>query len=392
MISFYPYILALFEWTIFSFSFAEIFTIILIGFCFYKINGFRLKLYNTPQVRILFIFWLWTLFSLGVFLHRDYFSLSSFINNFIRLTFYTVGFVVVPEYLKKFRRLELFIKNSQYVLIIISIMSIIEFLFYLKHIDIKWGIPGLSDFGNPDNMRIKAVFSEPAHLSIFIGTFLGTNMEFYRNEKFSKLFKITVVLSLFALIISMSLIGILVLITIVILLFFFRERTLNQKISAIILMILGVTIVLMIMMNSKIFQENIISRLENTANVEDSSGIQRVLGAYEYTYVSIKNSWFFGEGFGQLEAYFQTISDPLIFYWSGMKGGINNIFGSLIIQFGIIGFLLFIRFSSLVFKKSIIVFTLFILFCFSWGFYNTPLFWAFYYVPYSIMQNKYMII
>jgi hypothetical protein len=393
----FSYMISLFEMKILnSMSVAEIFSFVLIILSVFTVKNIKYD----RNAFIITLFTVWVLICLIFYTGRNYFSTSSYLNNTFRLLLYFVGFLTIPFYLIKYNRLKTFFLHLTYVTIAISIIGIIEFFLIQLNVKPDFRVSQLtsSEFIPKFTTRISSIFNEPAHLSIFLGTSLILIFKYQSLTSGIKLANLTRVLVFINLLISMSLVGFTILLFLI-LMFTFKKQVLNPAINyvkRIFIAIIALLFVFVIVVQVDFLNESIVERATTASKLEDTSGNQRLIAPFEYAAFVVTKHPATGIGMGQLANYYQKIRVPMKYNYlkdKKRRGGVNNIYSTITIQTGLIGLFLFIFFTNSLFKSDKYLLLMFVLLCFSWGFFNTPLFWFYLYIGKSLIliQNNSII-
>lgn len=392
MIFFYTFTVPLFQVYLGNFSVAEIISII---FIVYAASKSKFTKPDRSDLYLLF-FIIIIAFSYFIINGRGYFFPSSFFNNLIRLSFYTLGFYFVPRFFVKNNNFEKMIKTLALITIIISISGIIEF-FTKRYAGV--GIPIINSIGSVyafKSFRPTSVFSEPAHFAIFVGVSSGLILEseiFFRNKmKFTWIFYIF----LLALLLSFSLIG--YAFALILLIIKLRNGLKSSKGGSKnllrVLSILSVFVVLFMFLSQfTIFKQIISDRVTEILNLQDLSGQHRILGSWELATYGASKFPLFGVGLGQSLPFLRGTPTSFQYFYFGSNSqgsGINNIFALIIFQTGYLSFSLFMIFIFRFFKFDKYLLVLFIIFSLSWGFFDISFFWFFLYTvkSYSLLYKQ----
>lgn len=380
MLSLYSYLVAFFEWKISSISLAEISSILLIVFTVFKWK----KICVDKSAYVLGAFLLWVLIAFFYMHDRFNFSPSSFINNYARLVFYSIGCFVIPKYVfaDNFDRVLEILKK---VALFLFVLGIVEFLFSLVGIDLNF-YP-FSDTGSmmQSSMRIKTIFSEPANFCIFISVlnliFIKTSVHEYKRE---------IIFCFILLLLAMSFTGY-ALFIFLLLVYFNEKNNANAKkfIYGVIGGILVVGLLFVALSSLDFFYERVTVRLLNIFSGADGSSIHRTLGAYEITAFGLSYSPYAGIGLGQTVSFFSTVKIVAAnFFVQDGNIGINNIFAMVAIETGIVGLIILNLFVVKYFRGKLDMYLFFVLFCFSWGLFNIALFWFLLYAGRTIVDRQ----
>lgn len=375
-----------------SFSLAELMSFLLILIAALRKKNYKLDF----NALVLLIFTLWLLISSLDLNSERYYSSSSFANNMLRFSIYYLGFITLPKFFINKERLNILFKNLIYATIIISIIGIIQF--FLIRFNIKAEIRIANILTNKNSSveidRITSVFSEPAHLSIYLGMILSLSFNFYKNHPKPKLYKYLVVLVALNLVLATSLTGFLMLMYLLFMMFYDTDQTkggLARKLKSTFILLFVSFIVFIVVLQIDFLNDKIFERFYSVAEMDDGSANQRLLGGFEFASSVLSEHPVTGVGLGQSAAYYNSSNFVLANYWVGEEeggGGVNNIFISTFIQSGIIGLLLFSLFIVNLYKDNKYLLFMCIIICFSWGYFNTPLFWFYFFISKAIQRNQ----
>lgn len=388
MVGIYAFLVATYElYFDGSVSLAEIVSFLLILIALLWKRNFKLDFDSI----LLLLFIIWLQIAMMTLQTEKYFSSSSFFNNMFRITIYSLGFITLPSFFLYKRRLSTLFKNLMYAAIIISIIGIIQFVLMQINIKPEFRIASLTTNENLslEIDRITSIFSEPAHLSIYLGMILSLSLNFYKYHPKPKLYKYFVILVLLNLLLSMSLIGFFILMYLLFMLLYDTEETQGRFVrkfkKTFILVFVSFTVLIAVLqidfLNDKIFE-----RIYSVAELDDGSANQRLLGGFEYASSALTEHPVTGVGLGQLIPYYKYSNFVFNNYWAEEEGGggVNNIFVSIAIQSGIIGLILFSIFINNLYNHNKYLLIMSIILCFSWGYFNTPLFWFYFYISKAI--------
>lgn len=393
MVGIYAFLVATYElFFAGSLSLAEI-----VSFMIIVVAALRKRNYKFDGSTMLLLFFIvWFLLSFMVLNSQKYFSLSSFNNNILRISIYYLGFITLPTFFQYKKRLNTLFVNLIYASTIISIIGLIQFV--LMQVNIKPDIRIANILTNENSSleidRITSVFSEPAHLSIYLGMILSLSLNFYKSHPKPRSYKFLVALVILNLVLAMSLTGFLVLMYLLFMLFYDTGKTVGKAASkfkkTFILLFISFSVFIVILqidsLNDKIFE-----RFYSVAELDDGSANQRLLGAFEYAFSVLSEHPITGVGLGQLIPYYSNSNLFLSNYFAGEEGegvGVNNIFASILIQSGMVGLILFSLFMINLYKHHKYLLVMSIILCFSWGYFNTPLFWFYFYISKAIQINE----
>lgn len=376
-----------------SFSLAE-----LVSFLLILIAASRKKNYKLDFNSLLLLFFMfWLLVSTLDLNFEKYYSSSAFTNNMLRFSIYFLGFITLPQFFLNKERLTILFKNLIYATIIISIIGIIQF--FLIQFNIKAEIRIANILTNKNSSleieRITSVFSEPAHLSIYLGMILSLSFNFYKNHPKPKSYKYLVLLGALNLILATSLTGFLILMYLLFMMFYDRDvkkGELAGKLKSTFILLFVSFIVFIVVIQIDFLNDKIFERFYSVAEMDDGSANQRILGGFEFASNVLSEHPVTGIGLGQAASYYNSGNFVFANYWVGEEesgGGVNNIFISTFIQSGIVGLLLFSLFMVNLYKENKYLLFMCIIICFSWGYFNTPLFWFYFFISKAIQKKQF---
>lgn len=392
MAFFYGLGLALFDLRIEGFSLSEIISVLFISYVVLERKRISRKIPTS-----LFFFLLITFLSLPELLGRDYFLQSSFLNNVLRLGFYTIGFIVIPKYLQARSKTKQLLNGITVIIQICCILVVIEFC--LKNLLgftswTLWQIPNVSlGYGTVfDNVRSRAFFSEPAHLAIFTGISTLVYIRYYAGSYKPKSYYKVIACCFVILTLCLSLSGYIFLLLILAALFhdlFKSKRVSGTKKVSILFMALIFGFTFFVSMSvSGLLDDKIIGRIQRISSGADRSAQHRLLGQFELVSNAMKQYPLNGIGFGQNLAYLESNSFQFtdFFFMKGVStgSGINNILVYVLLQMGIFGLLCFLWFVYNIFGFDYFLLTGFLLMSFSWGYFNSPFLWFLFYMGRTI--------
>lgn len=343
------------DWSLFYFSFAEFIFIAIIPILFVigqiRIDKKQIKILSVVIFLILFNSILQTMLGIEPFYTRLAVQAS------IKLVFYLLVVTFLFNYIKrnKFEDTFLAINNVLAILVIIVGLYIVfsiyhdhqypyRFLWHFTRQDYK----SYYFSGNSDFIRMRSVFSEPAHLGHYLMILLTANLS--RGNMSGK--KI-ILLSLLAFGVFLTFSYSMVFTLLVILgLYMIKNidlKTVNKKaVYILILIVLGLSF----FFRGYIY-ETFIQRTINIVTGVDTSAFNRLIESWGY--IDSKN-WWIGNGINHT---------PVI----------TNNYAYMLSDFGLFGVIPFILFTVWTAKKSIIFGALFILLNFSRGGYLGPSLW-----------------
>jgi hypothetical protein len=157
-------------------------------------------------------------------------------------------------------------------------------------------------------------------------------------------------------------------------------------------MIVLIIIVFIGLLQTSVFQQLVVERFDNISQGTDGSSSHRILGAFEILKVLENERFFMGNGLGQLNPYFASVRVHFEHFYIAAEDapniGLNNMLSQITIDTGIIGLIIFLSFIFSFTKRQIVYFIVFVVFCFSWGFFNTPFFWFYIYMSNVLIEKS----
>lgn len=353
--------LHLFNYYLFRFTVSDLFFILLVLYVFFKQRRIALKRYHL----FLLLFWFLTgAFSL-LNLHADFFSFEDFILAYAKFTLYVVSFIVLPPYfVKNFDTLNKIIVNSLIILCGLGIYQLIAHYFFPF---LPYSLaPGMlcSRIGY-DSMisyrgvfRIKSIYSEPAHFSIYINLLYAYLLH---NNIRLKLWVHLLIIGTVGFTLALSGIGLLVLNY-----FLLSIKNKVVKTKKAIVITLGFVGILAIIINNVY----VTTRIGNIISLTDGSGTKRLLGGFELA----KEFPFYGIGIGGLRNFYYSLNKTFEYATSWT---IQNIIPIILSYSGIVGLILFLVFLYQLNKNNVFLGIFLFGTFFTWGYFNTTPFWLF---------------
>jgi len=353
--------LHLFNYYLFRFTVSDLFLILLVLYVFFKQRRIALKRYHL----LLLLFWFLTgAFSL-LNLHAGFFSFEDFILPYAKFTLYIVSFIVLPPYfVKNFDTLNKIIVNSLIILCGLGIYQLIAHYFFPF---LPYSLaPGMlcSRIGY-DSMisywgvfRIRSIYSEPAHFSIYINLLYAYLLH---NNIRLKLWVHLLIIGTVGFTLALSGIGLLVLNY-----FLLSIKNKVVKTKKAILITLGSVGILAIIINNVY----VMTRIGNIISLTDGSGTKRLLGGFELA----KEFPFYGIGIGNLENFYYSLNKTFEYATSWT---IQNIIPIILSYSGIVGLILFLAFLYQLNKNNIFLGIFLFGTFFTTGYFNTTPFWFF---------------
>ena len=299
-----------------------------------------------------------------IFIHsNEYFDPSIFQKNFLRLLFYSLSFIIIPKILSLDKFYNIVIKLLPKILILVSVLGFIEFILF--QFNIKYSFSSIST--QYASGRISSLFSEPAHMGIYIGPLLSALI--YIDNKFINENKICYSFSVIALLLSFSLSSYFFLLVI-----FYQSRFLFLKNKKMLFLPFLIFIMLFPRVNNLI-----IDRTQNINQGLDGSALHRLNGAIELFNFLLKEKPIIGTGLSHHKVFLFSKRSFLKYHYlnkrDGGSSGINNIFLAIFIQTGIIGLIIFCLFLFYCFRYNKFFLLLISIVFIVWGLFNTPYFW-----------------
>lgn len=385
-----PYLSVFFEIQLFnSLSILDLGILVMIVFSIF--NGHKISISKSTIIFILFL--LWTLICFYFLYKNSYFEISSYYNNLIRAAVYLLGFILIPQYLKTNFRIKKALQQIVFIIIFLSILGVIEFV--VKKIQPNFDLRLTSLFGNyledPNKVRIKTLFSEPAHYGIYL-SLLVSILLFYKQKINVKLkyIDLSIIISFIALLVTTSFISIIFMM--INMIWYFNissSKVVKKKWQSLIIILPIVLFVLYSLLNFvPVFKSTVLDRIGLVLDEDDGSGNQRIYGQFEIFENVAQKNLITGVGWGQTKMFIMKMNTQFqVFYNDGESSGINNSIVSIFIQTGIVGLILYLLFFINVLKKSSYSIVIFFILLFSWGFAMSPILWFFLYLLQTIRYN-----
>lgn len=390
---FYGFSTSLFGLRYAGYPFSEIITILYIIYAFLerkKIGG----IHPILLIAILFIS-----YSFVTARSRGYFLQSSFINNFVRFSFYAFGTMVIPYYLIKKQQLHKLFIGLGWAIQLCCFLALIEF-FAKNVLDVwvDWQIPGISmGYGSiSSGNRARSIFSEPAHFGIFTGVSTILYIRYYVDKIKPKRYYQVIVAAVMSILVTLSL-GSYTFLAIIIYLVYNdlnNSRLISPTVKRYIylsLFVVGSSIITYFIA-SGLLQKLIIDRIVDVMAGQDGSAQHRLLGQFELVRTGLMLYPINGIGLGQSLAFLENgdFAFENLFFMKGFstQSGVNNIFVYILLQTGYVGFSIFIAYFISSFRFDRYILLTFILMCFAWGYFNSPFFWFFIYMVAALKLDK----
>lgn len=290
-------------------------------------------------------------FFLNLELNND-FDANNAIAATIKILYYSV-FVLITYRFLSIRNLEMSLLKylNIYSILVILIGLYISLAIYTGNLPFKfiWKLTRtdeLSYFYN-ETIRMRSVFSEPAHLGFYLNLNLSINLFFKRKINFTKYINL---LLLGGIILTFSYSSIAIMIILILLYgvnLLLENGTFRFNKMAFIYMLL---ILLLIYISHDFLYKSLIERSFSIINGEDGSASSRIFGSWEYVQ---QNNFLIGNG-------------------AGNTPPITNNFAYMISDLGILPFLMSILFSGFILQRNVGLGLLFIFLNFQKGGYLSP--------------------
>lgn len=390
MVVFVPYVFLLFDtFVVESVSVADICLVIFIMMSLYK-QYYKSKDFNIgADGTFLFLYLLWLLFSfLFIISSREYVDNFSFWNNFIRLFVYFLSVILLPKFIVYNRGLRVIMEGIRNVILVVLFIAFVEYLLiYMgQHVDFRFTFTEYRRYF--EHIRVKAIFREPSFYTIFLGVFISLMIAGYRRGYVIKYYNFTLFLGCIGLLISMSFVGYMILLVIMINILF--EKSNNGAWHLKVFTLVGVVLFISLLYNDKNFKENIIYRIKDVISMSDGSSLHRTGGQIEVAYATINDSFYAGRGLGQITSYYRY--DPRYFIYEmyntvNDSPGINNILVSVIVEGGVVGLSLFVLFLCYLIKKDVLLWSILIVVMLGWGVFISTLMWFYYIMSKTFYLN-----
>ena len=329
----------------------------------------------------LFLFYFVPIIILPVYIENEYFVLTSFTRNLIRLVLYPISISLILVYLKNKNLVEKSLKLMIKFAMGISYLAIFEFCMKLIGLGISFQIPGLTQriqTRSASLLRSYTFFNEPSHLAFYLcGTVLILLLyEYFVGKKIVSRKNLVPVSILLGILVTFSFGNIILLIPI----YFFGVNNLSHLFSfklrpnkKTIL-----TAILTLFSFAYLYINFISTRLDKIIRGEDLSSNHRILGSYEIFEYFNSRIGLFGAGFGQkmnFISYDTGFGGTSNYYFTGDYTGINNTLLEVFMSSGYFGLVCFIIIMYLSSRKSKYIFFYLILCTFNGSHLNNAFFW-----------------
>lgn len=290
------------------------------------------KIYKKRKTEIIWFFSIIVISILGCFvnLSQNYFSFNLFVNNFVSLSLFFIALILFTSNINA-----KVLKKTLYVMALSAAMICIFQRTQLLLTGTFWKdffLPGLTvkrDLESFSTMRVSAFFTEPAHLSIYLLPV------FYMALKEKKIF-FTFLIGI-GILFSGSTTGLLIMIALIL---YYSIAIVKKKtyIIPIFFMLLGLYWAILY------FFPVVISDNLEKINSTDSGGMRLLGPLISFTLFDVFQ-WAIGIGFNQLSDFLSANGIYFIDEWGGeINSNYANAFLYMIISYGIIGFICFIRY------------------------------------------------
>jgi hypothetical protein len=293
---------------------------------------------------------------------KAYFDVSNFLFSFVKLNIYLIAIVILPPYIKsKNVNVEKIIRGFFVFSTAAAIFQKVVVTFWGRG---YWKIytfgssyfninRDYSMFTNTGMLRVRSVFSEPAHFVTYLSLLFGILL-FTRNIKLNKTMHVLYISSI---LLANSVSGYFLMLAIYAM-YFVKLKT----IKSILITSISITAFISIATFFVLRNEYIINRIINTFAFKDQSGVFRLFSGFLF----LKETPWYGVGVGNIDGYFfsTALSNSLIFSGSGQF--YNNI-AIAIISLGYIGLIGFLFVHIGCIKKNYKMLILLLLTHFTWG-------------------------
>ncbi|MFL2095859.1 hypothetical protein ACEN4P_02255 [Marinilactibacillus psychrotolerans] len=298
---------------------------------------------------------------ISVYLAVNFFLNLEFNNNFdsnnaiaatIKILYYSI-FVLITYRFLSIKNLEMGLLKylNMYSILVILIGLYISLAIYIGNLPFKfiWKLTRtdeLSYFYN-ETIRMRSVFSEPAHLGFYLNLILSVNLFFKRKINFTKYINL---LLFGGIILTFSYSSIAIMIVLILLYganLLLKKGTFRFNKMAFVYMLL---ILLLVYISQDFLYKSLIERSFSIVNGEDGSASSRIFGSWEYVQ---QNNFLIGSG-------------------AGNTPPITNNFAYMISDLGIFAFVISILFSGFILQRNIGLGMLFIMLNFQKGGYLSP--------------------
>ena len=355
------YILSIFDYYINGVAISDIGLFLLLFNIIFK---YSIKIYFKKGYLILVFFSLIALISGLCNINSSFFSGLSFMRSYFKLNFYIICILVLPYFLAyNFSKVKRILINSLVFLSLLGIYQVIAH-YFLPNLPYSLSPSLLSNSGYDamhsygEKFRIKSIYSEPAHFSIYINLIYAYLLH-YRiklNKRIHTLVIITTMLTF-----SLSGIALLLANYCILLLKHIMKGRKHYIIYIIIFFIL---------ISVAGYQNQYLrKRVFRAFALSEGSSVDRLLGGWELA----SKAPFYGVGLGNITNFHDDLSIELNF--TKEAGKIHNIFAVVLATTGYFGLLIFSLFLVYLTKKNIFFILFVIISGFAWGYFNSTPFW-----------------
>lgn len=355
-----PLILIFPDWIIGGFTVSDIIMFIIFALLIIELSLFgKIIINKTFNMIILVLIILSILLFLVTSITEIKFQLSSGLIGLGKIIIYPVFIALIYPYIQKKRITDSIIKNLNRTTIVICVIGIyisIALVFKgLLPFEFFWTFTRTDEssytyYSSQGNfIRTRSIFSEPAHLGIYLNFILSIIMFTKYNKQFSSLSKYLII---FTILLTGSYSAILLLITLFILKLINEIVKDKIKISRVLFAI--PVLLSIIIATTLIFRDVFINRTLQILDGSDQSANIRLFEAWSH--ISFENI-LFGSGINQ--------TPP-----------ITNIYAYMFSDLGLVFGLISIGFTILLLFRNIYFGMFFILFCFAKGGYLNISFWV----------------
>jgi len=343
------------DWTFNYFSFAEFILIGIIPILFIlgqiRINFIQLKLLLIV-ISLIFMNSL-----LRLIMGIEPFYTRIIVQASIKLIFYLFVVACLYNYIKRNKFEDKFLAINNFlsvvvivigIYIVVSIYNEHEYPYRLLWTFTRQDYKSYYFSGQSDFIRMRSIFSEPAHLGHYLMIILTSNLMYKKIDMKRAIFLTVVSLGVF-LTFSYSMVFTLL---VIIGLYFIKNidiKTINKK----YIITIGLILTGILFIFSSYIYETLIMRTLNIITGVDTSGFNRLVESWAYVDSS---RWWIGNGINHT---------PVI----------TNNFAYMLSDLGIFGFIPFILFTVWTIRKSVLMGILFILLNISRGGYLGPSLW-----------------
>jgi hypothetical protein len=311
-----------------------------------KTKNLSINKKNIPLILFLLI----TLIPLVINITTPYFDASEFLLSYLKLLSYTLSFLIGSEIL--FSDIEKLKKTMKISLLLISLFGIYQYIVHLTGVSLPYNYSNaMVSYGI---FRINSIFAEP---SLFLFVVVQYFFLVLNDVKFNTTENLIICISV-VLTFSLTVYGLF-------LMSFFIIRFINNK--NVVKVFTTVVVVFSIMMIAYISIPLIQNHINNLISFKPSSATNRMFGGFLYSFTSPIE----GIGLGNFKTYYQN-SFSNIFREYTINGEVNNIFSTIRLSSGLMGFFVFLIFLFNKYWKHSRKFLMIFLFSFlAWGNFNS---------------------